>query len=186
MRDKKWKIVGGLNHVLIIASHNFPHIRKDKIKKRDTATGAVVENLCAETQSWGIISTSTQKDPNWYVYSPFRLKIKKLIYELDIKVIYDIHGRKINSPKLVEYLPNVPFSILFGNLLQKLPTKAFKKNSTLTFSEDLERMSVPALEIEIRKDARIIDSYEYKLAIDQIKDIINKAKTSFEPEDNIK
>lgn len=80
--DKGWQILEGEKTVLVIAGHNLTHGRSGKMKVADMGTGNIARLLCEKYRFWGIVSTRKQLDPNWYVDSPFREEVKKLINEI--------------------------------------------------------------------------------------------------------
>lgn len=57
MINSLWKIIEGNLPVLLVASHNYPHLRKGLVKPKDIGTGDLVKVLCNKYNCWGIIST---------------------------------------------------------------------------------------------------------------------------------
>lgn len=173
MRNK-WKIIEGEIPVLLVAPHNFPHIRNGTRKLRDAGTGLLVEKLCVKTGAWGIISIAIQKDPNWYVDSAFREKLKNIISSNEIKVVIDIHGRRLSWPTLIDAYPNKNFKREFGiKILRNFKVRHFKDDDQLTIIEDLDNLKISGVEIEIRQDGRIKGSKLYNDVINNLRQLIN-------------
>jgi hypothetical protein len=151
-----WKIHKGRVPILIVAGHARKHIRKDKVKPADLNTDTLAKEISKKTDAWLIYTTTIQKDPNWYVNSPFRKRVKEIIKENNINTVYDIHGRKSKHPNLVELLPNKAFLNLHNAPIKSLnvPILPLVDNEQLTLAEDLGRNNIPCVEIEVRTDAR--------------------------------
>lgn len=175
---KAWKIIPGKYPILLVASHNYSHLRKGKIKLGDIGTGAIVSKLCYKTKVWGFKTTKIQLDPNWYTLNPLRINLKEIIKEKGIKLVLDIHGRREKYPYLVELLPNSSFKNTVKETPKFFHTRDFADNNQLTLSEDLEKIGVPAAEIEIRKDGRVREGNKinYKLVIDGLSTLIDGLK----------
>lgn len=150
-----WKIIKGSMPILLVAAHNYPHLRKNKIKPRDIGTGSLVKALCNDYGCWGMITTKVQADPNWYLSSSFREKIKEIINQYEIKMVIDIHGRKKDSPELIELYPNNAFRKTYSELLKDKVVNEFVNNEQITLAEDLDKIGLPSVEVEIRKDGRL-------------------------------
>ncbi|NCT55519.1 hypothetical protein GW755_01605 [bacterium] len=174
MSNELFKIIKGSIPVLLSAPHNFPQIRNDRIKSRDTNTGQIVNELCSATGCWGIISTSVQKDPNWYKDSEFRIELFKLVTKNKIDLVLDVHGKKIDYEKEVVFYPNKTFTGLHSKILTNLNQANFINDSQLTICEHLNEFKISALEAEIRRDYREIDSNEYQITLGVLKGIIEK------------
>jgi len=168
-----YKIIRGKVLVLLVAGHNYPQLRGGNLKSSDLYTGKLVEKLASKTKSWAIISEEIQLDPNWYSQSPFRLKVKQLIKDNDIKAVFDIHGKK-DSDNLIEVYPNKNFKKLFTSSLSGFLLKNFKDNDQLTISEDLGRTNIPSLEVEIRKDGRIPGTKENQEILSLLSNLLIK------------
>jgi len=175
-----WKIQKGSLPVLLVAAHAQKHTREDRVKPADLNTDVLAKELADTTGSWFITTTSIQQDPNWYLKSPFRVKVKKIIQERDIETVFDIHGRKKEHPNLLEFLPNNSFSQKYHSLLKStnIPILPFSDNEQVTLAEDLDRDGVPCIEVETRiktgKDGKIQDSDEYQRIIDTLTKLIKK------------
>lgn len=170
--NNKWKIINGKTLILLVAAHNFPQYRNGKIKPRDLNTGLLVEILSKYLDCWGIISTGLQIDPNYYVDSHFRKKIKELIEKKAIKLIVDIHGRKANAKDLIAFYPNKEFQKQYFLPIRNFPIRKFKSDGQVTISEDLEISQIPSLQIEIRKDGRVIGSEGNKTVVSLITELL--------------
>ncbi|MDO8581753.1 MAG: hypothetical protein Q7S16_02660 [bacterium] len=155
-RTAQWKIIKGKTSVLIVAAHAAPHLRRGKVLPADIGTAAFVSELCRRTQSWGIIALRSQPDPNWYCTSPFRKEVFRLIREQHLRVVIDVHGRRITWPRIIDAYPNSFFRKQFKRLMPaNFSVQKFKKNAQITIVEDLARKGIPGIELEIRKDGRI-------------------------------
>jgi hypothetical protein len=174
--NKKWRIIKGQRPVLLVASHNYPQIREGSIKPADIGTGDIVEKLCQNTKSWGIISQSVLYDPNWYEKSEFRIEVKELINKNNIGIVLDFHGKKDSSDAPVDFYPNSAFKQRFSACLIGLSTKSFKKNDQLTLSEDIDHLGVPGLEIEIDKKTRLAGTKLYNIIVNELETLIIKLK----------
>jgi len=168
----EWKIIKGQNPILLVASHNYPQIREAIIKPRDIGTGNLVERLCETTSSWGTISETVQLDPNWYKNSDFRNMVKNIIKRNNIKVVLDIHGRRKSWPRIIDFYPNNSFKQKFSSTLDGLSVIDFKDGDQTTLSEDIDRLNVPSIEIEIRRDGREIGTKNYYEVISVLERVI--------------
>ena len=167
-----WKEISGANTILLVASHNYPHVRNANLKPADVGTGKIVEKYCSEFNCWGLISSKVQLDPNWYANSPFREMVKEIIDKRQVTVVLDIHGRKIDCKNLIEFFPNNSFGK--RKCLADLVVKEFVDNEQLTIVEDLDNYKVPGVEIEIRKDGRVkaINASNYSKAQVILRDVL--------------
>ena len=147
--DSGYQIIEGQINILVVASHNFDHGRDGKIKLADLGTGDLVRKLCQKYNFWGIVSTRNQLDPNWYIYSSFRQKVKEIIKNNDILLVIDIHGKSLSSPCLVELKGNNKFKERYS-----INVNDFVNNQQQTLAEELDKI-VPVLQIEIREDGRV-------------------------------
>ena len=174
MVKNDWSLIQGKKPILLVASHNYPQIRKSYIKPGDMGTGFLVETLCKNSNAWGIITTKVQLDPNWYANSPFRKRVKQLIKTNNIKFVLDIHGRREDYPHLLELLPNNSFNKRVINLPKSFHVNSFVDNEQLTLAEDLDKKSIACAEIEIRKDGRIkeINKENYLTVIKKIVELL--------------
>lgn len=179
LETSSWKLILGNIQVLLVASHNYPHIRRGKIKQGELGTGDLVEYLCRKTGSWGIISETIQPDPNWYKNSPLREEVKRIIKAYKIKVVLDVHGRRNKWFSLIDFYPNKRFKEKFPASLNELSVIEFVNNEQLTLAEDLDQQGLPCLEIEIRKDGRIPGKQNYEVVISTIEKLVNKIYESW-------
>lgn len=96
--DTLFEYIEGESQILISAPHLHPHRRPNLsgvLKQGEAFTEYIVEALCQETGSHGIIATdSSDYDPNHQVFdkNPFKKQISKIIKEHQIKYLIDIHG----------------------------------------------------------------------------------------------
>jgi hypothetical protein len=169
-----WQLIEGKLPILLVASHNFPHYRKGELIPRDLWTGNIVRKLCDKYNCYGIVSTRIIKDPNWYKNSSFRKEVKKIIETRKIKVVLDLHGRKLSNFNLVEFFPNELFIKVYGELLKQRIIKKFSKNEQVTLCEDLDDEGIAGVEIEIREDGRVptVSPENYQIVINNLSDFI--------------
>ena len=168
--DFGWQIIEGEKPILVVAGHNFAQGRYGKIKSADLGTGAVARDMCKKYIFWGIISTKEQMDPNWYVNSPFREKVKEIIKQKQIKLILDIHGSNLGRDDLVKLIGNKKFKENY-----KIEADSFKDDQQTTLAEELNNEAA-VLQIEIREDGRVrtIDEVKYDETQNIIKDLLDK------------
>ena len=168
--DNGFQIIEGKKNILVVAGHNFEHGRQGKMKFAEWGTGDIARNLCNKFDLFGLISTKEQLDPNWYVDSPFREEIRKLIMKNNIKLVVDIHGSGMQNEELVFCRGNKKFKESYAVIVRN-----FLKNEQLTLAEELDE-KVAVVEIEIREDGRIptINEEKFKKAQQIIIDLINK------------
>jgi hypothetical protein len=150
-----WQLIKGKNPLLLTAGHNFPQIRKGKFKPRDVNTGKLVRRLARKTNSWGLVSTRVQLDPNWYERAPFRIKVKQIIAKQKIKCVVDLHGKNLGAEDLLTVYANKTFKNNFSRLIKDFKKKEFIDDQQLTLAESLDQQRIFALQIEIRKDGRV-------------------------------
>jgi hypothetical protein len=170
--SNSWIIIKGGTSILIVAGHNFPHVRKSRIKIADSGTGMLATLLCERLNAFGIVSTEIQKDPNWYIRSPFRIEVKNLIEKYSIKTVIDLHARRPSWPREIDFYPNDSFQELYKQTLKDLSIRTFKNDEQLTLSEDLDRTRTPSLEIEIRSNMLIKNSLNYDKIVSLIEKVI--------------
>jgi len=173
--DLGWQIIEGKKPILIVAGHNFNQGRKGKIKWADIGTGDIARKICQENNFWGIISTKDQMDPNWYVDSSFRRKVKELILINKIEVILDIHGRKLGADELIELIGNDYFIKKYSKKLNKWKINHCINNEQITLAKELNEI-LPVLVLEIREDVRVrtIDEDKYNEGQKLIRTLIKK------------
>lgn len=166
--DKGYQIIEGNKPVLVIAGHNFNHGRDGKIKLADIGTGDIVRNLCQKYNLYGLVSTRSQLDPNWYRLSSFREKVKDIIKSKNIKLIIDIHGKSLSSQNLIELKGNFKFKEMYS-----VDVNNFIDNQQQTLAEELDNI-IPVLQIEIREDGRVntIDNSKFLETQTEIKKIL--------------
>lgn len=168
--DLGWQIIEGKKPVLMVAGHNFAQGRVGRMKYAEWGTGDMVRRLCDKYGFWGIVSTRKQLDPNWYIYSNFREKVKEMVRSKQIEVVVDIHGRSMTSPVLVEMIANNLFKEKY-----KIKTREFFNDNQTNLTEDLGEL-VPTVEVEIREDGRVptIDEGKYMEAQKILNDFTEK------------
>lgn len=168
--DCGWQVVEGRKPIIVVAGHNFRQGREGRMKPADMGTGRMAREICEKYGFWGIVSTRDQLDPNWYVDSPFRKKVKQMIVNLGIKLVIDIHGSKLGSEELLELKGNKRFRKKYG-----IEVEDFRQNNQTTLAEEMEEV-VAALQIEIREDGRIetIDKLKFCEAEKLINNLLNK------------
>ncbi|MFH1840934.1 MAG: HAD-IA family hydrolase [Candidatus Shapirobacteria bacterium] len=148
-RKYPWQTIEGKKNILLVAQHNSLTIRQGKLKLPESNTGEIVKKICIEKEYWGMITNFIQKDPNWYKNSLFRKKALEVIKLNNIKTVLDFHERRPDYPELIEFLPNKVFRKKYPECLKLAILKNFKNDQQLTLSEELDRLGVPGLEIEI-------------------------------------
>lgn len=149
-----WKIIPGTAPYLLVAAHSVRHERNGVLKAADAYTGLMAEELAKNLGWWAIIAQEIQPDPNWYPEAPFRVALKQLVKEQNIRAVIDLHGRRTEYPNLLEVYTNAHFSSRYASHLSQFITKPFKDDDQLTICEDLERSNIPGCAIEIRRDGR--------------------------------
>lgn len=169
-----WQIVVGTRPVLLVAGHCFPHHRQGRIKPRDVNTDQIALALASTTQCSAIVSTSVQSDPNWYANSPFRQAVKSFISHHQIQTVYDLHGRRVGYPHLLEYFANQEYLSHYASYLTFGRLGRFIKNHQFTLAEDLQSLPLSTLEVEIRRDGREPQSDPYHLVFDHLVSLITK------------
>lgn len=147
----RWKIIKGNIPIIFIAAHNYPHVRKNKLKKADINTSSLASSLAMKLSAYAMYSTAIQEDPNWYINSDFRKHLKKYLSDKSIGVAFDLHGRRKNWPNLIEFFPNDQFKNKYSNAIKDEIIKDFVEDDQLTICEDLP---IPGLQLEIRRDGR--------------------------------
>ncbi len=162
-----WEIIQGKKPILLVASHNYSHIRDEKLKLGDIGTGNIVRILCKNLDCFGVLTTKIMDDPNWYTNSNFRNEVKQIIKDSKIKVVLDVHGRKQDSDDLIELYPNETFKSGYEDQLREYLVKKLLDNDQLTLTEDLDNEKIPGVEIEIRKDGRLSSNKEQFSAVIQ-------------------
>lgn len=168
--DRGFQVIEGMKNVLVVAGHNFGQGRDGKIKLADLGTGEVARKICEKFGFLGIISTRDQLDPNWYINSPFREKIKEIIKDKKIFLVIDIHGKSLGSENLLELKGNKKFKEKYN-----IEVDSFVENKQETLAEELNTTTA-VLQMEIREDGRVrtIDEVKYVEAEKMVSNLINK------------
>jgi len=172
--DLGWQTIEGKKKILVVAAHNFRQGRDGKIKAADMGTGDLARMICERYGTFGLISTREQLDPNWYINSPFREKVKEIIKEKNIMLVIDVHGKNLGAEKLLELKGNNKFKEIY-----KIEVNNFIENKQETLAEEMDK-SVPVLQIEIREDGRVktVNEVKYIEAQNLINDLMNKLDES--------
>lgn len=171
-----YEVTLGTRPLLIIAAHEFPHTRRGTIKPSDINTGQFALELTEIHSCYSILSTSQQPDPNWYQNSQFRKKVFSIVLEHGIKLVLDIHGRQLSSEDIVQWYPNSTCDALYTKILQGKTIKKFLKNEQLTICEELDDFGIPAIEIEIRRDAREPQSIAWNSVMQDFATLIKQVR----------
>jgi hypothetical protein len=171
-----WKLIEGKVPILLLAGHNFSHIRDGNRKINDAGTGVVVEEICARTGAWGMVATALQLDHNWHEESLFRQKAKQIITSERIKTVIDIHGWGEDRDEEIIFIYNQTFDKFYGKMLDGLPRRPFINSHGRTFGQSMDKVGFPVLEIEIRKDLRVKseDNKKYEEMINLLQGLVGK------------
>lgn len=93
----------GIIPVILTAPHATAHIRRNDygeefVKPEDILTGAIVQTL-GELTGAHIVYTKwkSRMDPARYSNSPFREKLREIIYKFPVRILIDIHGMPFNN-----------------------------------------------------------------------------------------
>ncbi len=167
---ENWELIKGARPVLLVAGHNAPQIRNGQIKRRDWGTGSLVKYLCEQTGAWGIVATEEQLDPNYHEEAPLRKEVLRLVGDKAIKLVVDIHGRRMNYPRLVEFRINKYFDK--GRLAGEEVAGAENLKQNLL----IKAVDVPAVEVEIRRDGRTYGDPNFEIVLNKFKKLIAMVK----------
>lgn len=162
-----WKIIEGKKPVLLVAGHNAPHMRNGEIKKRDWGTGNMVKYLCEKTDTWGIITTEIQLDPNFHEDAELRNEVNKIIRDQGIGLVIDVHGRRSDYPYLIEFFVNKYFDLMV--LEGEMVFKSEVRNQKLLVNS----LQIPAAEVEIRRDGRTWGTESFEKVIGKLLNLID-------------
>lgn len=168
--DRGYQFIIGSRPILVIAAHNFRQGREGSMKAADMGTGDLARKICEKYKFYGLVSTRTQLDPNWYSSSNFREEVKEIIKMKDISLLIDLHGRSLAAKDLIELKANKIFKEKYS-----LKTGSFVDNKQLTLAEELDN-TTPVIQIEIREDGRVptIDEKKYAESWEDLNNLITK------------
>jgi len=100
MNPLPFKTIEGKKNILLSAPHVYAH-RRPKLsmayKLGEPLTDTIVEDICKNTQSWGIVLTDESDfDPNYHKEksNSYKQEVKNIVNEKKIKYFLDIHGQK--------------------------------------------------------------------------------------------
>ncbi|MBP5204266.1 hypothetical protein J6Z48_01340 [bacterium] len=188
-----FKTIDGDYPILFTAPHARLHRKPTltgKLKQPEPFTDSIVEIMCMNTGTWGMILTSDiTYDPN---YNPeksngFKKSIRNLNGKKEIKEILDIHGVKNTAPYDIGifFTRNYYKSKHLAEMLQKQLKKGklggsniaileFPDNGQETIGEfGASQLQIPSIQIEIaqyiREDKNLRDNF-----IDNMTDVVNK------------
>ena len=167
--QKGYNFIKGKFPILLSAPHAARTIKNEKIKIRENYVGSFVHNLSKACEVYGIYTINIINDPNHYLYSNYKNKIKKLINNRKIKFVLDIHG----SDKYHKFdvdIGTYNHNSILGNkelvkiLILSFKNYGFKKISenffTKTHKDTITRFSyhlgIPSIQLEINKSNRYL------------------------------
>jgi hypothetical protein len=103
MSESAFSTITGSKPILLSAPHVYAHRRPRlsmSYKIGEPLTDIVVDEVCRETKSFGIVlSDESDRDFNYYKEkrNPYKKEIRKIVEENKIKYFVDIHGLKGDS-----------------------------------------------------------------------------------------
>ena len=174
MNPLPFKTIEGKKEVLLSAPHVYAH-RRPRLsmayKIGEPLTDTVVEDVCRESNSFGIVlTTESDYDPNYHKEKSnlYKQEIRKIAKENKIKYFVDIHGLKDGHMYdiAVYYPTQFRKSIMLSKLLQKGLEKGelrgvniaiFRFPSRLgeTLGEFVaSKLRVPSVQIEVARYIR--------------------------------
>lgn len=170
--DKNYKVIKGTKPIIISAPHSVKQFREGRIKPEDIMTGSIVEYICEEFQTFGIIRTcNLGDDPNYYNNSislEYKKEILKFIEEYNIAYLFDIHGCSnkygfdidigTNSGKNISCDIKTLYELkkLFSSDLLVEIDNIFKASMPSTISNFIHASSlITCIQLELSKDLRL-------------------------------
>lgn len=191
--DNNFKIINGDIPILLSAPHAVKQIREGKVKLEDALTGAIVEYLCVNAGTNGIVRTyNSNDDPNYENTGKalqYKKAILKCISEKNIPILLDVHackdcygfdielgtnyGENINNDEeILEILKSE-----FSKIGRVVVDEKFKASKSTTVSNYINKNSdILCVQIEISKKFRRENEDLIKL-LNTFESIINKLST---------
>lgn len=174
MNPKTFKTIIGSKPILLSAPHVYAHKRPKlsmAYKIGEPLTDIIVEEVCKETKSFGIVLTDeSDMDYNYHKEksNPYKQEIRNLVEKENIKYFIDIHGLKDgNNYDIAIYYPSKFFKSieLSKKIKVDLPKGILKGSSIPVFrfpdgpQESLSlfvasKLRVPSVQIEIARYIR--------------------------------
>jgi len=91
--DDYFSMIGGEIPLLLSAPHGAKHLRDDAWKEEDEYTSSLAIKLGELTGAFVIyVKNKTQEDSNHLFTTKYKVAIKKLLEEKEIKFLADLHG----------------------------------------------------------------------------------------------
>lgn len=161
------KYISGVRKILFTAPHAARQLRpgytKADPKPRDLFTEDIASALATVCGGQALIATGKViKDPNWYISTPFRQKIQKLIEDEKVEIVIDIHGAVDGGqPHEVVIRGNEFASEIVQKIMNVLAAgrfdagvDRFKEDTQVTISEWLEQEKIPSIALELTRSIR--------------------------------
>ena len=173
--------------VLLSAPHAKEHVRNGELKKCDYNTGRICEEVCAISNSYGIVKTGGQEDPNFSYKSSYRDTAVELVKSHHILAVLDIHGMKDSRECDICIGINGGVNIQCNfDLLEKIKNifeenglivsidKPFSASGKQTVSSTISsECGIPSFQIEIaRKFRESVGSPEFDKIIEALTEIV--------------
>ena len=184
--DFKYKI--GNIPILISAPHAVKQFRNESYKAADIYTGAIIKILSETTGAHIIYKTSTNGDENYTTEeTEYRKKIKELVEENDIRIIFDLHGMISERDSAIDIGTggNSHTNLLkqsyilqsMGNSLINLNysvNKYFFGGGPYTLSTyNSQVLGIPSIQLEINRKFRDRDSENFTYMVKTLTEMIN-------------
>ncbi len=174
MNPKTFKTIRGSKPILLSAPHVYAH-RRPKLsmayKIGEPLTDTIVEGVCKEIKSFGIVLTDeSDMDYNYHKErsNPYKKEIRNIVEKENIKYFVDIHGLKDgNNYDIAIYYPSKFFKSiqLSRKVKEGLSKRALKGSSIPVFrlpeahQESLtlftaSELRIPSIQIEVARYIR--------------------------------
>ena len=193
MKTNTFRTIIGKNPILFSAPHVFAHKRPQlsgAYKHGEPMTDVIVEQLCEETNSFGItLINESDYDYNYHEekYNPYKQKVREIVKKEGIKYFLDIHGLKDgNMYDIAIYYPTkFSKSMKLARSLKKSIDKGVLRGINIMIfrfaADDQEtlgefvatQLRVPSIQIEIARYIRESDKLRNAL-IENISDYLKK------------
>ncbi len=174
MNPKTFKTIIGSKPILLSAPHVYAH-RRPKLsmayKIGEPLTDTIVEGVCKEIKSFGIVLTDeSDMDYNYHKEksNPYKKEIRNLVEKENIKYFVDIHGLKDgNNYDIAIYYPSKFFkSIQLSRKVKEGLSKGVLRGSSIPIfrlPEDHQEsltlftaseLRIPSIQIEVARYIR--------------------------------
>ena len=174
MKSATFRTILGTKPILLSAPHVYPHKRPKlsmAYKIGEPLTDTVVEEVCKEIDSFGIVLTDESDfDSNYHQEedNPYKKRVRELIEGEDIKYFIDIHGLKNgNSYDIsIHYPSRFSKSIRLAHSLKNALEKGALRGVNIMIFRFLDdgqetlgefvasKLRVPSVQIEIARYIR--------------------------------